>query len=148
MSTCKAVIESLQGHSIMSFKGCKPKATDINTLEKELAAIAASVQTNLFPGGREHGHLCCIIQSKAYGHIIKDPNFEFETPEAPEPYNPKIDKDTGDIELKTMEAEWERHKADYQKYLGMHEVICTLIVSAVTETYLQPPKNEYSGYTQ
>ncbi len=47
-----------------------------------------------------------------------------------------------------MEAEWERHKADYQKYLGMQEVLRTLIVSAVSETYLRPLKNEYSGYTQ
>jgi hypothetical protein len=47
-----------------------------------------------------------------------------------------------------MEAEWERHKADYQTYLGVQETLRTLIVSAVSETYLRPLKNEYSGYTQ
>lgn len=148
MSTREAVIESLQGHTVTSFKGRKPTATDVDTLEKELAAIASTVKTNLFPEGSEHGHLCCVLPNEAYGRIIGDPNYEFETPEAPEPYNPDIDNTTGDLERKTMEAEWERHKADYQRYLGVQEALRTLIVSAVSETYLRPLKNEYSGYTQ
>lgn len=148
MSTQEAVIESLQGHSVTSFKGRKPTATDVDTLEKELATIASTVQTNIFPGGRQHGHMCCVIPNEAYGRIIADPNFEFETPEAPEPYNPDINEATNAIERKTMEAEWERHKTDYQKYLGVQEVLRRLIVTAVNETHLRPLKNEYSGYTE
>jgi hypothetical protein len=96
MSTREAVIESLQGRTVTSFKGRKPTTTDVDTLEKELAAIASTVKTNLFPEGSKHGHLCCVLPNEAYGRIIGDPNYEFETPEAPEPYNPDIDNNTGD----------------------------------------------------
>ena len=46
-------------------------------------------------------------------HIIDDENFEFEEPELPEAYNPEILPHMGDVQRKTMEAEWEKHKQHY-----------------------------------
>jgi hypothetical protein len=65
MSTQEAIIESLNGTSITSFKGRCPTATDIDTLEKELAVIAAKIKTSLFEGGQQHGHLCNVISNEA-----------------------------------------------------------------------------------
>ena len=97
MSTRESVIELLKGYSVTSFKGRKPTATDVDTLEKELAEIATTIESSLFEGGDEHGHLCCVIPNEAYGQLIDDEDFEFEAPEAPEPYNPEIDDITPPI---------------------------------------------------
>lgn len=146
MSTREAVIESLKGYTVTSFKRRKPTATDVDTLEKELAAIAAKVKTTLFEGGDRHDHLCCVLPDEAYGQIIDNADYEFEEPEAPEPYNPEINDNTPDHERKTLEADWERHKQDYQKYLGVQEVLRKLVVGAVSENYLRPLKQDYTEY--
>jgi hypothetical protein len=54
MSTREAIIESLTGSSVTSFRGRRPTATDIDTLEKELAVIAARIKTSLFQGEEKH----------------------------------------------------------------------------------------------
>ena len=105
MSTREAIIDSLAGTSVTSFKGRRPTATDIDTLEKELAIIAATVKTSIFPEGERHGHLSNVISNESYGAIIGDPNFELEEPEVPEAYNPNILAHMGDIQRKTMESE-------------------------------------------
>jgi hypothetical protein len=38
-----------------------------------------------------------------YGYIIADPDFRFETPDAPEPYKPDINKDIGDFKHNMMD---------------------------------------------
>ena len=90
MTTSKAIIESLTGTSVTSINGRRPTATDIETLEKELASIAAKVKTSLFTEGEKHGHLCNVISNEAYGAIINDEDFEYKEPDIPEPYNPDI----------------------------------------------------------
>ena len=75
MSTQEAIIEALSGYTVTSFKGRRPKATDLDTLEKELAVVAATQKTSLFEGGQRHGHLCNVISDEAYGSIIDDENF-------------------------------------------------------------------------
>jgi hypothetical protein len=63
----EAIIESLAGSSVTSFRGHRPTATDIDTLKKELAVIAARIKTSLFKGGDTHGHLCNVISDESYG---------------------------------------------------------------------------------
>ena len=77
MSTREAIIDSMAGTTVTCFKGHRPKATDIDTLECKLANIAAKIKTSLYAGGQEHGHLCNVISDKAYGDIIKDEDFKF-----------------------------------------------------------------------
>jgi hypothetical protein len=148
MSTREAIIDSLAGTSVTSFKGRRPTATDIDTLEKELAIIAATVKTSIFPEGEKHGHLCNVISNESYGAIIGDPNFELEEPDVPEAYNPNILAHMGDIQRKTMESEWDKHKQHYQAYLGVQEVLRKRIVEAVDPQFLRELYNEYTGYSQ
>lgn len=148
MSTQEAIIEALSGYTVTSFKGRRPKATDLDTLEKELAVVAATQKTSLFEGGQRHGHLCNVISDEAYGIIINDEDFEFEEPELPEAYNPEILPHMGDVQRKTMEAEWEKRKQHYQVYLGVQEVLRKLIVGAVDPQYLRELDNEYTGFTE
>jgi hypothetical protein len=106
MSTREAIIDSLAGTSVTSFRGRRPTATDIDTLEKELAIITATVKTSIFPEGERHdGHLCNVISNELYGAIIGNPDFELEEPQVPEAYNPSILAHMGDIQRKTMESE-------------------------------------------
>ena len=123
MSTRDAIIESLAGTSVTSFKGRRPTATDIDTLEKELAIIAATVKTSLFEGGQLHGHLCNVISNKSYAAIVGNPNFALDKPAVPEAYNPEILPQMGEVQLKTLESEWDKHKQHYQAYLGVQEVL-------------------------
>jgi hypothetical protein len=148
MSTREAIIDSLEGTSVTSFRARRPTATDINTLEKELAIIAAMVKTSIFPEGKRHGHLCNVISNESYGAIIGDPDFELEEPDVPEPYNPNILVHMGDIQRKTMESEWDKHKQHYQAYLGVQEVLRKRIVEAVDSQFLLELYNEYTGYSQ
>jgi hypothetical protein len=148
MSTREAIIDSLEGTSVTSFRARRPTATDINTLEKELAIIAATVKTSIFPEGKRHGHLCNVISNESYGAIIGDPDFELEEPDVPEPYNPNILVHMGDIQRKTMESEWDKHKQHYQAYLGVQEVLRKRIVEAVDSQFLRELYNEYTGYSQ
>lgn len=148
MSTQEAIIESLSGHTVTSFKGRRPTATDIDTLEKELAVIAAKIKTSLFEGGQRHGHLCNVISDEAYQIIINNEDFEFEEPELPEAYNPEILPHMGDVQRKTLEAEWEKHKQHYQAYLGVQEVLRKLIIGAVDQQYVRELNNEYTGFTE
>jgi hypothetical protein len=71
-----------------------------------------------------------------------------EEPELPEAYNPEILPHMGDVQRKTMEAEWEKQKQHYQAYLGVQEVLRKHIVGAVDSQYLRERYNEYTGYTQ
>lgn len=148
MSSQEAIIESLSGTSVTSFRGRRPTATDIDTLEKELAVIAAKIKTSLFEGGQQHGHLCNVISNEAYGIIIGDADFEWEEPELPEAYDPEILPHMGDVQRKTMEAEWEKRKQHYQAYLGVQEVLRKHIVGAVDSQFLRERYNEYTGYSQ
>ena len=113
-------------------------ATDIDTLEKELASIAARIKTVLFPGGERHGHLCCVISDEAYGAKIADPAFELEQhePEEPEAYNPEITDDTPDHQRRTMEADWERYKKDVTRYNAVQEVLVNQIAGAIDLQHL------------
>ena len=148
MSTREAIIESLAGSSVTSFRGHRPTATDIDTLEKELAVIAARIKTSLFQGGDTHGHLCNVISDESYGAIIGDPTFEYVEPTVPEAYNPDILAHMGDIQRKTLESEWDKHKQHYQAYLGVQETLRNLIVGAVDPQYLRELNNEYTGFSQ
>ena len=148
MSTREAIIESLAGSSVTSFRGHRPTATDIDTLEKELAVIAARIKTSLFQGGDTHGHLCNVISDESYGAIIGDPTFEYAEPTVPEAYNPDILAHMGDIQRKTLESEWDKHKQHYQAYLGVQETLRNLIVGAVDPQYLRELNNEYTGFSQ
>jgi hypothetical protein len=123
MSTQEAIIESLAGISITSFKGHCPTAMDINTLEKELAIIAATVKTSLFEGGQLHSHLCNVISNESYAAIMGNPNFVLEEPALPEAYNPEILPQMGEVQHKTLELEWDKHKQHYQAYLGVQEIL-------------------------
>jgi hypothetical protein len=135
MSTREAIIESLAGSSVTSFRGHRPTATYIDTLEKELAVIAARIKTSLFQGGDTHGHLCNVISDESYGAIIGDLTFEYDGPTVPESYNPDILPHMGDIQRKTLESEWDKHKQHYQAYLGVQETLRNLIVGAVDPQY-------------
>jgi hypothetical protein len=148
MSTQEAIIDSLAGTSVTSFKGRRHTATDINTLEKELAIIAATLKTSIFPEGEKYGHLCNVISNELYGAIIGDPDFELEEPVVPEAYNPNILAHMGDIQCKTMESKWDKHKQHYQAYLGVQEVLWKRIVEAMDSQFLRELYNEYTGYTQ
>lgn len=148
MSTREAIIESLVGSSVTSFKGRRPTATDIDTLEKELAVIAATIKTSIFEGGETHGHLCNVISDESYGAIVGNANFEFVEPEVPEAYNPDILPHMGDIQRKTLESEWDKHKQHYQAYLGVQEVLRKLIIASVDGQYLREKYNEYTGFAQ
>jgi hypothetical protein len=148
MSSREAIIESLAGSSVTSIKGRRPTATDIDTLEKELAVIAATIKTSLFPEGERHGHLCNVISDESYGAIIGDPDFEYIDPTVPEAYNPDILPHMDDIQRKTLESEWDKHKQHYQAYLGVQETLRKLIVGAVDGQYLRELNNEYTGFSQ
>ena len=148
MSTREAIIESLAGSSVTPFRGHRTTATDIDTLEKELAVIAARIKTSLFQGGDTHGHLCNVISDESYGAIIGDPTFEYVEPTVPEAYNPDILAHMGDIQRKTLESEWDKHKQHYQAYLGVQETLRNLIVGAVDPQYLRELNNEYTGFSQ
>jgi hypothetical protein len=148
MSTREAIIESLAGSSVTSFRGHRPTATDIDTLEKELAVIAARIKTSLFQGGDTHGHLCNVISDESYGAIIDNPTFEYIEPTVPEAYNPDILAHMGDIQRKTLESEWDKHKQHYQAYLGVQETLRNLIVGAVDPQFLRELNNEYTGFSQ
>ena len=137
MSTREAIIESLAGTSVTSFKGCRPTATDIDTLEKELAIIAATVKTSLFAGGQLHGHLCNVISNEWYAAIVGNPDFTLNEPAVPEAYNPAILPQMGEVQRKTLESEWDKHKQHYQAYLGMQEALRKRIVGAVDSQYLR-----------
>jgi hypothetical protein len=106
-----------------TFRGRRPTVTDIGTLEKELAIIIATVKTSIFPEGERHGHLCKVISNESYGAIIGNPNYELEEPTIPEAYNPEILPHMGDIQHKTMESDWDKHKQHYQAYLGVQETL-------------------------
>ena len=147
MSTREAVIDSMAGTTVTCFKGRRPKATDIDTLERELAEIASEIKTSLYTGGEEHGHLCCVISDEAYAEII-DEDFQFAPAVQPEAYDPTITAEMGDVQRKQMEAEWEKSKVDYQKYLGVQHVLRNLIVSAVDSQHLRKLYNEYTKYTR
>lgn len=148
MSTREAIIESLAGTSVTSFKGRRPTATDIDTLEKELAIIAATVKTSLFEGGQLHGHLCNVISNESYAVIVGNPDFTLDEPAVPEAYNPAILPQMGEVQRKTLESEWDKHKQHYQAYLGVQETLRKRIVSAVDAQYLRETYNEYTGYSQ
>jgi len=148
MSTREAIIESLTGISVTSFRGHRPTATDIDTLEKELAIIAATVKTSLFEGGQLHGHLCNVIGNESYAAIVGNPDFTLEEPAVPAAYNPEIVPQMGEVQRKTMESEWDKHKQHYQTYLGVQEVLRNRIVNAVDSQYLREKYNEYTGYSQ
>jgi hypothetical protein len=45
MSTRENTVDAILAHSIKSFKGWKPTAVNIDTLERELAKIAAPYKT-------------------------------------------------------------------------------------------------------
>ena len=123
MSTCEAIIKSLTGTSVTSFRGWRPTDTDIDTLKKELAIIAATLKTSIFEGGELHGHLGNMISNESYAAIVGNPNLELEEPEVPEPYNPAILPHMGDVQRKTLETKWDKHKQHYQSYLGVQEVL-------------------------
>ena len=148
MSTREAVIESLAGYSVTSFRGRRPKATDIDTLERELAGIAAQIKTSIYEGGDVHGHLCCVITQDAYRTIIGDPDWEYAEAETPEAYDPEITAAMGDVERKSREAEWDKFKTDYQKYLGVQHALRQLLIGAVDSQYIAQLYNEYTFYTQ
>jgi len=148
MSTQEAIIKSLVGTSITSFKGRCPTTTDINTLEKELAIIAATVKTSLFKGGQLHGHLCNVISNELYAATVGNPDFVLNEPAVPEAYNPEMLPQMGDVQRKRLESEWDKHKHHYQAYLGVQEVLRKRIVSAVGSQYLRETYNEYTGYSQ
>jgi hypothetical protein len=103
MSTREAIIKSLAGTSVMSFKGHRPTATAIDTLENELAIIAATVKTSLFEGGQLHGHLCNVISKESYAAIVGNPDFILEEPVVPEAYNLEILPQMGEVQCKTLE---------------------------------------------
>jgi hypothetical protein len=123
MSMREAIIESLAGTSVTSFKGHRPTTTYIDTLEKELAIIAATVKTSLFEGGQLHRHLCNVISNESYVAIVGNPDFVLEEPVVLEAYNPEILPQMGEIQCKTLELEWDKHKQHYQAYLGVQEVL-------------------------
>jgi hypothetical protein len=148
MSTREAIIESLAGTSVTSFRGHRPTATDIDTLEKELAIFAATVMTSLFEGGQLHGHLCNVISNESYAAIVGNPDFILEEPTVPEAYNPEIVPQMGEVQRKTLESEWDKHKQHYQAYLGVQEVLRNRIVNSVDSQYLRETYNEYTGYSQ
>jgi hypothetical protein len=54
----------------------------------------------------------------------------------------------GDIQRKTLESEWDKHKQHYQAYLGVQETLRNLIVGAVDGQYLRELNNEYTGFSQ
>jgi hypothetical protein len=122
MSTREAIIESLAGPSITSFKGRRPTATDIDTLKKELAIIAAMVKTSLFEGGQLHGHLCNVISNESYAAIVGNPDFALDEPAVPEAYNPEILPQMGEVQRKTLESEWDklRELGDAYRALEKH----------------------------
>jgi hypothetical protein len=148
MSTREAIIESLAGTSVMSFKGHRPTATDIDTLEKELAIIVATVKTSLFEGGQLHGHLCNVISNESYAAIVGNPDFVLLEPAVPEAYNPGILPHMGEVQRKKLESEWDKHKQHYQAYLRVQKVLRKRIVNAVNSQYLRETYNKYTGYSQ
>jgi hypothetical protein len=87
MSTRENIVDAISAQSITSFKGRKPTAVDIDTLERELAKIAAPYKMTLIPGGARHGHLGCIISDEAYAAIINTPGWTLEEPEEPSAYD-------------------------------------------------------------
>ena len=116
MQARETVIETLAGRSITKCKGRKPKAADIDTTEKELAAIATIIKTSLFPGGERFGHLCCVLSDEAYGTKINDENFAFTDvqPEEPAPYDPAITAATPEH---TRKIEWKPNGKSTSKKL-------------------------------
>ena len=124
MSIHEGVIEALAPTHFTSFWGRRPTTTDIDTLEKEAAKLAASVKTTLFPQGLRHGHLSCILSNEAYGAIIGDSNYAWEEPDANLlAYNPDITAGMAVIVRKQREVAWDRKKEDSQHYLGVAESI-------------------------
>ena len=148
MTTREAVIESLAGANVTSFQGRRPKAADIDTLEKELATIAAKIKTTILPQGNRFGHLCCVISDEAYGTKIEDPDFELalHEPTQPAAYNPEITANTPDHMRRTLEAEWEQHKKDVVKYDAVQEVLVSKIVGAVDIAHIREKWDEFAAW--
>lgn len=130
--TREAVIESLRGCTVTSFKGRKPTPKDIDLLEKELGGMATRIKTTLFEGGERFGHLCLVLSDAAYGEKITNPAWAWEdnVPEEPTPYNPDITDNMGDVERRSMEAEWENHKAMVTVYNAVQECLVDRIAGA------------------
>jgi hypothetical protein len=138
-------VDAISAQSITSFKGRKPTAVDIDTLERELAKIAAPYKTTLIPGGARHGHLGCIISDEAYAAIITQPGWTLEEPEEPSAYNPGITNAMTDVVRKRRENLWAKLKEDYERYLGVQEGMRILIEGVCGSQHLRAMTDEYVG---
>jgi len=112
---------------------------NIDTLEKELAKMATTVKTSLFPQGHHHGHIACIISDDAYRAIVRDENFKYEDPIEPAACNLAIIATTEILQHKQMEVEvqWDKTKQDYQHYMEVQYTRCSKIEESVGHQYLQ-----------
>ena len=77
-----------------------------------------------------------MISNESYRAIVGNPNFKLEEPEALEAYNTAIQPQMGDVQCKTLESKWDKHKQHYQSYLGVQEVLWKQIVGAIDSQYL------------
>ena len=65
----------------------------------------------------------------------------------PEAYNPTITPTMEDVQRKTLKAEWEKTKQDYQRYLGVQHVLRQPIVSVIDSKHLRGLYNKYTRHT-
>lgn len=105
----------------------------------------------LFEGGERLGHLCLVLSDAAYGEKIMNPNWSWEdnVPEEPTPCNPDITDEMGDVERRSMEAEWENHKALVTTYNLVQECLVDRIAGACDkEPYLEDLWDEYAQFNE
>jgi hypothetical protein len=139
MSTPReGVKESLAHHKVTSCRGSRLTATMVDTLRKDIAKMAVTVKTTLFPQGERHRCLAAVLQDVEYGAIIGDPDYEFEDVVNVEDYDP-------DITNTMNEAQWEKRKTDKERYGGFVDIAVEKIEEAVSHQYLRELRDEYVG---
>ena len=117
---------------------------DINILEAELPEQVAKIKTteDSVKKGRKYGFFVLVLGQMQHGKVI----VQWTTPKDPGKYDETIQaKDTAFNRSKS-EKKHARRVIEYEKFLGVEECLCTLIIHAVEEPYLKALKEEYIGY--
>lgn len=139
-------LEELKYRNLTVVKGQKPNHEDVETWEEECAQGATLIKSTHHPMGKQLGHLADVISEEEYRLEIEDEDWTYNLQDDPGAYNPNINGDEEDWEIKRMEAEHKQTQINFMKSDGVQEHFRREFQNCMDSTWIVPLRKPRGGY--
>ena len=132
MTIQEDILTELTAEPITKIIG-EPGQGDIHILKAELAEQVTKIKTieDMADKGHKHGVLVLVLGQTQYGKVIRNETVHWTTPKDLGGYDDTIQDNDTVFDRSKSEKKHARKVIKYEKFLGVEESLCTLILQAV-----------------